>query len=468
MSVVFVDLDRTLLKGASGPVLSAALVAEGVVGPNRSLPGEGLLYALYDRFGETVASMAAARAAARVARGWSQAEVRRAAEAAVPGLMELVAPYAPAVLAGYRRAGQDLVLATTTPVDLVTPFAEALGFDAVVATRYAVVDGRYSGRLEGPFVWGLGKLVAVRRFCTAEQVDLSSCTACSDSVFDLPLLLAVGHPKAVNPDARLLAFATTRRWPVEHWDRPPGVPSFVGLEPYDLLRPLLRPEAIPYARFDIRGIERVPKRGPVILAANHRSYFDAVTLAVVAGRLGRPVRFLAKRELFELPIASWLARAVGGIPVDRGRRSDQPLAEAEAALRAGEVVLVLPQGTIPRGPAFFDPVLRGKTGTARLAARTGAPVVPIGLFGTEQVWPRSARLPDVAAVLHPPTVRVRVGQPLSLGLVDPVADTERLMAAIVDLLPPEARRCHQPSAEELARTYPPGERPEAAADGRGR
>ena len=106
--------------------------------------------------------MALARAAAFVARGWSQASVRQAGHRAVGGLVDLVAPFAPGVLADFRAAGHRLVLSTTTPYDLVVPFAEALGFDEVVATRYEVVDGRYTGRLEGGFVWGLGKLQAVQ------------------------------------------------------------------------------------------------------------------------------------------------------------------------------------------------------------------------------------------------------------------------------------------------------------------
>ena len=101
----------------------------------------------------------------------------------------------------------------------------------------------------------------------------------------------------------------------------------------------------------------------------------------------------------------------------------QPLRAAESALKAGEVVIVLPQGTIPRGYDFFDPVLHGKTGTARLAASTGATVVPVGLWGTENVWPRSARLPDFTLVRKPPKVTVRVGAPLSLSLTDAKADT---------------------------------------------
>jgi putative phosphoserine phosphatase/1-acylglycerol-3-phosphate O-acyltransferase len=464
VGAVFVDLDRTLLRRASGRALNDALVAEGVVSAGRSLPGDGLFYAFYDRFGENLLAMSLARAAALVARGWQQDQVRAAAELAVPTLMELVAPFAPGRLHAFRNDGHQLVLATTTPVDMVTPFAEALGFDAVVATEYEVRDGRYTGRLVDGFVWGIGKLNAVRRWAKENRVDLDNCHACSDSAFDVPLLSSVGHPHAVNPDATLTALAMMRRWPIEYWDRPAGVPSVVGLEPYHLLRPFVRPESFPYARFEVHGLQHIPQRGPALVASNHRSYFDVAALALVAARIGRPVRFLAKRELFDVPVLGWVARAIGGIPVDRGSGSGQPLREAEAALRAGEIVIVLPEGTIPRGEAFFDPVLKGKTGTARLAASTGAPVVPVGLWGTERVWPRSSRMPNVTQVRHPPLVTVRAGPPVSLGLTDAVEDTATLMKAIGALLPDEAREPHAPTAEELARTYPPGHHARAGAN----
>jgi putative phosphoserine phosphatase/1-acylglycerol-3-phosphate O-acyltransferase len=454
-AAVFVDLDRTLLRGASGLVLSAAMHAEGLFDGRRSLPGERLLYGLYDLMGESLAFMAMVRAAPHFVRGWPVESVCRAGELAAPELVELVQPYAPGVLAEHRDAGHLLVLTTTTPADLITPFAGLMGFDHVLATRYTRNDGRYAGGIDGEFVWSTGKLAAVRRWAGESKIDLSMSHAYSDSVFDVPLLRAVGRPHAVNPDRRLHAVARLQRWPVERWDRPPGVPKVGGLEPYDMLRPLVRPAMFPYARFDIDGVARVPGRGPVILAANHRSYFDVVALALVAARLGRPVRFLAKRELFDAPVVGQLARALGGIPVDRGKRSDTPLREAQRALEAGEVVVILPQGTIPRGKKFFDSALQGKTGTARLAAMTGAPVLPVGLWGTEAVWARSARLPDVANLLHPPMVRVRVGKPVHLGLSDAAADTEAIMSAIVTQLPADAVRSHEPTAEELARTFPP-------------
>jgi putative phosphoserine phosphatase/1-acylglycerol-3-phosphate O-acyltransferase len=460
---VFLDLDRTLLAGASGLVLSTAMRAEGLFEGRVSLPGERIFYGVYEAVGESLPFMAMVRAAVRFVRGWPADSVRRAGEVAAPQLLELLQPYAPAVLAEHREAGRRLVLATTSPLDLVAPFARMLGVDDVVATRYEEVDGRYTGRIDGEFVWGVGKLAAVRRFADQHGVDLDASYAYSDSVFDVPLLSSVGHPVAVQPDPSLRLVAALARWPIAHWDRPPGVAKVAGLEAYHLLRPFVRPESFPYARFDIAGVERIPARGPVLLAANHRSYFDVVALALVAATAGRPVRFLGKKELFDAPLIGPLARSLGGICVDRAGEPAHALAEARRVLQAGEPVLILPQGTIPRGRAFFDPELRGKTGVARLAADTGAPVVPIGGWGTEQVWPRSARLPTVTTVLHPPTVRVRVGAPIDVAEAarrDPVAATGLVMSAISAELPLAARARHEPSAEELARAVPPGHRAE--------
>jgi putative phosphoserine phosphatase / 1-acylglycerol-3-phosphate O-acyltransferase len=451
---VFVDLDRTLLRSASGPVVQEALVAEGVVKGGQHIPGERLLYRFYNRFGESVPSIALARAAARYMQGRSAEATRRAGKRAVESLIELIQPWALEALQAHRAEGRPIVLATTSPFDLVSPLADALGLDDVIATRYGEADGRYTGRLEGPFVWGLGKRSAVGQWAVDHDIELATSHAYTDSFFDLPLLMAVGHPHPLNADPRLVAVSVARRWPVEHWDRPPGIPSVIGLEPYHLVRPFFRAESFPYARFTVTGMEHIPTRGPVLLATNHRSYFDVAAIGLVAARLRRPVRFLAKQEVFDAPVVGRLARSLGGIAVERGTGSTEPMRQAAAALRAGEVVIVLPQGTIPRGEAFFDPVLHGHTGTARLAAETGAPVVPIGLWGTEGVWPRSSKVPNMTTLPHPPRVTVTVGEPVPLGLEDAVADTTVVMAAIADLLPDEARMPHIPTAEDLARTQP--------------
>jgi putative phosphoserine phosphatase/1-acylglycerol-3-phosphate O-acyltransferase len=455
-AAAFFDLDRTLLKEASGPIITAALRDAGVV-PDRHIPGEQAIYKVFNTFGETLPSMAITRQAARLAAGWSADAVVEAATQAAKVLTGAVAPYARQLMDEHRAAGRPVVLATTSPFDMVKPFADELGLDDVIATTYGrTEEGRYDGTIVGSFVWGTGKLDAVRAWAAEHDIDLSQSWAYSDSVYDTPLLSAVGHPTAVNPDPRLRIVAAVRRWPVLHLDAPPGVPKALGVEPWQAVRPFMSPAMFPYARFDIDGVDRIPTTGPGIVVANHRSYFDTVAVALTVAPSGRPLRFLGKKEVFDAPIVGQLAKAMGGIRVDRGTGSDEPLKLAARALEAGELVAMMPQGTIPRGKAFFEPELKGRWGAARLAAMTGAPLIPVGLWGTERVWPRSSRLPNVLNVANPPLVRTRVGEPLHVQGDDVDDDTRRMMDAIVDLLPPEARVRRTPTPEELARSLPPG------------
>jgi putative phosphoserine phosphatase/1-acylglycerol-3-phosphate O-acyltransferase len=449
------DLDRTILRGASGPVISEALQEVGLL-PRRSIPGQGLVFRLFDLIGETRPSMILTRQLARAASGWEVETAQQAGHVAAEHLQALVQPFAREAIEEHREAGRRLVMATTTPYDLIKPFADSLGIRDLVATRYGVSGGRYSGRIDGDFVWGRGKLNAVKRWAAEADVDLAESFAYSDSYFDAPLLRTVGHPVAVNPDPRLRALAVLMRWPTVYFDVPPGVPKLAGLEPQQLIMPFARAELFPYVRFDIAGTDNLPDTGPTIVAGNHRSYFDPLAIGFMLARTGRPTRFLGKKEVFDAPVVGDLARAFGGIRVERGSGSDEPLEKAAEALRAGELVAIMPQGTIPRGRAFFEPELQGRWGVAKLAALTGAPVIPVGLWGTEQVWPRSSRLPNVLNVTSPPTVRVRVGKPVALGHTDPDADTRAIMAAIVELLPPAARVRREPTPEELAATLPAG------------
>lgn len=436
---------------------------------NRSIPGEGLLYRLFNNVGETLPSMVLARQAVLLAKGKSQGAVQQAAAAAAGRLEEMLQPLAAPLFDEHRAAGRLVVMATTTPYDMVKPLADRLGLDDVIATRYRVgADGAYDGTIHGPFVWSAGKLAAVRRWADEHGVDLRASYAYSDSVYDAPLLAAVGHPFAVNPDPRLAVLAAARRWPTLDLStsepRLPRIP-IVNLEIQRLALAFTNPMLIPFARFDIDGVDNIPNAGPAIVVGNHRSYFDTVAMAVTIARSNRTVRFLGKKEVFDAPIIGQLAAALGGIRVDRGTGSDEPLRAAAEALERGEMVALMPQGTIPRGKAFFDPKLRGRWGAARLAAMTHAPVIPIGMWGTEKVWPRSARLPNVFNVTNPPLVTVRVGAAVDLKYRSPDADTRRIMQALMDLLPEESRIRHQPTDEEIALSTPPNYRGEGEREG---
>jgi putative phosphoserine phosphatase/1-acylglycerol-3-phosphate O-acyltransferase len=466
-TAAFFDLDRTLLRGASGPIFSTTLKRVGLL-PDRSIPGEGLAFKFFDVVGETVPSMLATRQMARAAAGWDRSLVQEAGRLAAERLADEVPGFAKALIARHQEEGRPVVMATTSPFDLVAPLAEALGLDDVIATRYGVIDGRYDGSIDGYFVWGPGKLAAVRAWARRTGVDVARSYAYSDSIYDLPLLSSVRFPTVVNPDPRLRLVATLRRWPTQFFDVPAGVPKLGGVEPQRMLHLLARPQFLPWVRFDIDGVERIPKDGPAILVGNHRSYFDPLAIGFVLAKAGRPVRFLGKKEVFDAPVVGQVVAALGGIRVERGSGSDEPLQAAAEALEAGEAVALMPQGTIPRGRAFFDPELKGRWGAAKLAAMTKAPVIPIGLWGTEHVWPRNARTPNVLALGHPPTVRIRVGDPVPLRYRSADADTKRIMAALVDLLPEEARTVHEPTPEELARTLPAGYQgdPDAEAERR--
>ena len=394
--------------------------------------------------------------AARAAKGWPVADTEAACRTAAVDVVAELQPFANQLFAEHRDAGRLLVLATTSPEPFVRPIAEALGFDDAICTQWVIDGDRYAGAVDGEFLWGREKAAAVAAWAADAGVDLRGSFAYSDSYFDTPLLDLVGNAVAVNPDAQLAATAAVKGWPVRHLDKSDGVAKVAGREIQDWTRPIMRPSLVaPYARFTFDGIEHIPADGPGLLVFNHRSYFDPTVMGLVAARAGRNIRGLGKKEVFDVPVFGRVARALGGIRVERASGSDEPLEQAARALAGGEVVMMAPQGTIPCGPAFFDPELKGRWGAAKLAAMTGAPVIPIGLWGTEQVWPRSARLPNVMTT-NRPLVEVSVGPPVVLKHKSPNADTKRIMKAIVAQLPDEACQPYEPTPEELARTYPAG------------
>jgi 1-acyl-sn-glycerol-3-phosphate acyltransferase len=158
------------------------------------------------------------------------------------------------------------------------------------------------------------------------------------------------------------------------------------------------------ASFDLSvdGIAHVPTDGPVIIAANHRSFIDSLFLAAV---VPRPVRFMAKAEYFDRRGVAWIFRATGQIPVRRGSAAGarHALTEARRVLDDGGVIGVYPEGTRSRDGDLHV----GTRGTAHLAVTTGTPIVPVGLIGTQAVQPPDRRMPRFGK-----PVAIRFGAPL--------------------------------------------------------
>jgi 1-acyl-sn-glycerol-3-phosphate acyltransferase len=201
-----------------------------------------------------------------------------------------------------------------------------------------------------------------------------------------------------------------------------------------LSRPLRRAYDI-----EVEGDSRLPD-GPVVLAANHRSFMDSIFLALV---VDRPVAFLAKAEYFARRRTAWIFRSTGQIPLWRGDpgRARRAVDAALGVLARGGVVGVYPEGTRSRDGMLH----RGTLGAARLAATSGAPILPIGLVGTDQVQAPDQRLPRMGK-----RVAVRFGKPVRLQPQSASSRaqlrdaTDEMMADIADL-------CGQPYDDHYAR-----------------
>jgi 1-acyl-sn-glycerol-3-phosphate acyltransferase len=170
---------------------------------------------------------------------------------------------------------------------------------------------------------------------------------------------------------------------------------------------VVKAAVVPWTRRDWAGLEHVPREGGVIFAPNHLSHADPLIAAYFVYDAGRWPHFLAKSDLFAFPVLGWLLRMVRQIPVHRGTAdAAKALDAAVEALKRGEGIIIYPEGTTTAEPQLWP--MKGKTGVARLALVTGAPVIPVVLWGPQQMFdPRTRRLSlrpriPVRAVAGPP------------------------------------------------------------------
>lgn len=208
---------------------------------------------------------------------------------------------------------------------------------------------------------------------------------------------------------------------------------------YALGRQIIRPLARIVYRPRVDGKANVPKSGPVIFASNHLSFIDSIAIPVASPR---PVHFLAKASYFETGLSRWFFTAIGAIPVHRGagQAALDALDQQRTLLEEGSAVALYPEGTRSLDGRLY----KGRTGVAFLALQTGAPVVPVGLIGTDDVMPVGAKMPSLR---H--RITVRFGEPLDLAHHGPASSgkarrlaTDEIMAAI-----------HALSGQELANAY---------------
>ncbi|WP_231642523.1 1-acyl-sn-glycerol-3-phosphate acyltransferase [Nocardia sp. NRRL S-836] len=207
---------------------------------------------------------------------------------------------------------------------------------------------------------------------------------------------------------------------------------------FSLAIDVLWPIVVVFVRLRVRGRQHVPGSGGVILAFNHLSNSDTVAAVVFALLSNRVPRILAKASLWRLPLFGRVMRSGGHIPVERGTvKAAQALRPAVEALKAGECVMVFPEGTFTTDPDNWP--MRGKSGVARMALESRVPVVPVAEWGTQDLLPRGTVLPRL---LPRKKVEVVAGAPVDLSdLYDLELTTEvlaeatsRVMDAITTML----------------------------------
>ncbi|MDQ7030062.1 MAG: lysophospholipid acyltransferase family protein [Ardenticatenia bacterium] len=186
-----------------------------------------------------------------------------------------------------------------------------------------------------------------------------------------------------------------------------------------------------FLRVTVHGLEHVPAEGPLIVVINHLSLLDP---PLVGAYFPRDVEMMAKAELFHRPVVGWIVRHYGAFPVARGEADLSALKHAMRALKQGRVILMAPEGTRSK----THQLQQGKEGVALVAARTGAAVLPVALFGHEEWWRHLLRL-------RRPQVTMRIGMPIRLASERRAdrrtlqAMTEQIMVGLANLLPPAYR-----------------------------
>jgi HAD superfamily hydrolase (TIGR01490 family) len=232
VDAAFFDLDKTVISTSSSLALSRPMYRAGLVSRSALLRG-AFAQIVYLLVGADERKMERLKDSMRaLTAGWERQQVEDIAREA---LTTLIDPYiymeSVDLMELHRARGRRVFIVSSSPEEVVHPLAEHLGDVEVIATRAEVEDGRYTGRLAF-YCYGENKAVAIREVAERDGVDLAASYAYSDSVTDLPMLEAVGHPVAVNPDRDLRRVAVERGWPVRDFRRPvrlrqrlPAVPT---------------------------------------------------------------------------------------------------------------------------------------------------------------------------------------------------------------------------------------------------
>jgi 1-acyl-sn-glycerol-3-phosphate acyltransferase len=196
----------------------------------------------------------------------------------------------------------------------------------------------------------------------------------------------------------------------------------------------LRPPAALWFNWRFEGIEHIPPEGPLLVAANHISYFDPLAHGFMLLKAGRRPRFLTKSELYGNPFMSRLLKGANQIRVDRGTGSSAPVDAALMALKKDEAVVIYPEGTITRNPDSTP--MQAKSGIARIALTSEVPVVPMAVWGSQHVWQRDG----ARSLKFGRPIWVKAGSPMDFSEYEGRRDDPQALREVTDTIMDEVTR----------------------------
>jgi HAD superfamily hydrolase (TIGR01490 family) len=216
----FFDLDKTLMAGSSGMQFARVATRQGIIG-RRQLASWGVEHLRYrlrgttdERTGEVL------KVARELITGVPEKTIARMEPEVMAEILPRIFPQMLEEVHAHQDAGRPTFIVSAAGNGIVESLARVLGMEGGIGTRYEVdAEGNFTGRLDGPFVYGPGKVEAMQRFADLHEIDLESSYAYSDSLSDLPMLRAVGNPVAVNPDPPLAEIAKAESWQTMHFER---------------------------------------------------------------------------------------------------------------------------------------------------------------------------------------------------------------------------------------------------------
>lgn len=425
----FFDFDGTLIDGYSAGAFFKYRLRRGEISVNEVVKSVREAVNV-ERRGHDVSEMMRVGVEAQAGRdadeldGWARNIFSR-------NIATMIYPDARQLIEAHLRKGHRVVIATSATRAQVQATAEDLGVEDIICTEIEVEDGRITGRLDGPIRWGQAKADGVVEYSEEHGIDLAESFAYSNGPEDLPLLEAVGHPVALNPDDELKAIARKRHWPVSRLKAPPStslmdigrsaaamgvfvgsVAAATGLAVVNRSRSLGANIAASAGSelalaaagvsLNIVGEENVWAVRPAVFLFNHQSQLDVFVLAAL---LRKDFTGVAKKQLEKDPFFGPIGYLADVAYIDRSNTeaARKGLEPAVEALKSGKSIAIAPEGTRSPTPRL----LPFKKGPFHIAMQAAVPVVPIVMRNCGEIMAAHSM------VIHSGEVDVAVLEPVS-------------------------------------------------------